>query len=438
MPDPKPSQREEVARFRLGIVGDLLTRDLEHGELQAELQQRAARRYRPPGANATRTYHWKTLQKWLRAARRGAGKLQPASRSRGIGLALDEVQRETLLAIRRAHPSAAAELILSEAVRNGVVAEGQISVSTLRRLFRQHDLSRSSMNRASRRALRRKWAAARVGPVWHADVCHVAVRTPAGTRRVYRVHALLDDHSRFLVALEVRETETERDLLAVLCTALMQNPAPEVFFVDNGSCYIGNVLATTAQRLEIRLVHAQPYDPEARGKMERLWRTMRQQCADHLGPVESASRLQVALLAWADAYNRRPHGGLMGDRPVAVYREGIRALPAPRTAAQLARALETTTKRRVRKDATLSVDGMVYEVAGWLAGKTLDVRVCGLTGAVLGACFQERDVPIGHCDAVANRHRARPAPTDAPPRADLPFHPVAGWLAAARQENPDV
>lgn len=438
MPDPKPSRREEVAQFRLGIVGDLLTRELERGELQAELQQRAERRYRPPGAKTTHTYHWKTLQRWLYAARQGAGALQPDSRRRGTALALDNTQRETLLAIRRAHPSAAAELILSEAVRNGLVADGQISVSTLRRLFREHDLSRSSLNRASRRALRRRWAAARVGQVWHADVCHVAVRTSAGTRRSYCVHALLDDHSRYLVGLEVRPTETERDLLEVLCTALLQNPGPDVFFVDNGSCYSGKVLATMAPRLDIRLVHAKPYDPEARGKMERLWRTMRQQCTDHLGPVDGASQLSVALLAWVDAYNQRPHGGLMGERPVAVYRQGIRALPAPKTAAQLALALETTAKRRVRKDATLTMDGALYEVAGWLAGKTVEVRACGLTGAVLGARYQERDVPIGPCDAVANRHRARPAETEVTPPTDLPFNPVAGWLQAARQENPHV
>ena len=128
MPEPQPTHPEAVSAFRLSVVGDLLVRDLDPGELTAELKQRAQIRYRPPGSDNTRTFHWKTLQRWLIAARRGVRQLQPRSRQRGFALALDDTQRQTLLDVRRAHPTAAAELILSEAVRNGLVAEGQISV----------------------------------------------------------------------------------------------------------------------------------------------------------------------------------------------------------------------------------------------------------------------------------------------------------------------
>ncbi len=64
---PKPSHREEIALFRLGVIGDLLCRDLARGELTTELAQRAQLRYRPPGATRTRRYHYKTLQRWYSA-----------------------------------------------------------------------------------------------------------------------------------------------------------------------------------------------------------------------------------------------------------------------------------------------------------------------------------------------------------------------------------
>ena len=441
MPDPNhPSHREAIAAFRLGIVGDLLVRELARGELTAELKARAQQRYRPPGSATTRTYHWKTLQSWLLAARKGSSRLQPQSRARGFALALDDEQQQTLLNVRRAHPTASAELILSEAVRHGVVAANAVSVSTLRRLFRAHDLSRDSLNRAGRRAARRRWSARRAGDLWHADVCHVAVTTFEGRRRTWRVHALVDDRSRYIIALEVHSTEAERDLLEVFCLGLLRHPAPGVFFVDNGSCYRGDVLVSVTQKLDIRLVHARPYDPEARGLMERLWRTMRQQCTDHLGPIETAAELSSALWAWMDAYHRRPHGGLMGRRPRDVYLEEPRGTPIL-TAKVLSRALEITVRRRVRKDATLSVDGALFETEGWLAGKTLELRRCGLIGEVLGARYDQRDVPIGPCDPVVNATRARPTPADAAdakPPEDLPFHPVQGWLAAAREDDDDV
>lgn len=130
-----PNRAEELALFRLAIVGDLVVSDPAEGTLEAELKRRAKRRYRPPGASASRTYHWKTLQRWLLAARGGLEALQPVSRTRGFALALDDTQRAFLLDMRCEHPTAAADLLLDAAIQAGVVAEGAISLPTLRRLF---------------------------------------------------------------------------------------------------------------------------------------------------------------------------------------------------------------------------------------------------------------------------------------------------------------
>lgn len=173
MKTPRPSHREAVALFRQGVIGDLLARDLERGELVAELKERARRRYRPPGQPRTRTYHYKTLQRWYYEARRDLARgLLPQSRARGHALGLSPGQRELLLQMRTEHPSAAAELLLGEAVRHGIVAEGAISLSTLRRMYRDAGLPRVSMRRARRaRVQRRRWRADAPGDLWHGDAC---------------------------------------------------------------------------------------------------------------------------------------------------------------------------------------------------------------------------------------------------------------------------
>ncbi len=55
---PTPTRLEELALFRHAIVGDLVVSDLPRGALQSELKERAKRRYRPPGASATRPETW--------------------------------------------------------------------------------------------------------------------------------------------------------------------------------------------------------------------------------------------------------------------------------------------------------------------------------------------------------------------------------------------
>ncbi len=81
---------------------------------------------------------------------------------------------------------------------------------------------------------------------------------------------MLDDCSRFVVALEAHSHEREEDMLRVFVRALRIHGKPDVLFLDNGSTYRGEVLQTACSRLGINLVHAKPYDPESRGKMERF------------------------------------------------------------------------------------------------------------------------------------------------------------------------
>jgi transposase InsO family protein len=435
-----PSPAEDVASFRLGIVGDLLTQELVPGELTRELKARALKRYRRPGAETTHRYHYKTLQRWYLAAKKDLRGLAPRSRKRGVALNLTDRQRQILLDVRQEHPNASAELVLSEGIRNGVVDAGQISVTTLRRLYRARGLTRGAHNRTDRRQ-RRRWAAARVGAVWHADVCHVFVRQPDGTRKRILVHAIVDDHSRFVVAIEARLGETENDMLALLCAALMRHPRPDILYLDNGSTYSGKVLAVLCQRLGIRLVHAKPYDPRARGKMERLWSSMRGQCTDFLD-IASLHDVNAAVLAWTDRYHRQPHAGLLGQLPRKRYLDGVRKLGAPLTAREIALALEITVTRRVRGDNTLSLEGRTFEVTGrHLIGRTIHVVVDPFTDLPIRARYDDRDVPVAICDPVANGRRTRAATADegAARSSDTSayFAPIAGLLAAARREVDD-
>jgi len=435
MSAPRPTRAEEVALFRLGIVGDLLARELEPGELQEALEEKARLRYRPPGSSRSRTYHFKTLQNWYYAAKKGGMEsLKPVSRARGHGLALSSEQRALLLDMRREHPTAAAEMILSEAVRNGIVALDAVSVETVRRLFRDADASRSGLNRAARRQ-RRRWQADRPCALWHADVCHVWLRDRDGRPYKAYVHAILDDCSRYVVALEARPAEREVDLLSVLCGALLRFPACVVFYVDNGSCYRGEVLALMGGRLGIRVVHAEPYDPEARGKMERFWRTMRQRCTDHLPAGATLHDLNAALLAWLDEdYHRRPHGGLMGETPLRRFQGGLVGLPEPLDAGQLALALQVATRPQVRKDATFQVNGRTFEVRGrHLGGKRIEVLVDPFTDEPIRASYLGKPVVFGPCDPKANAHAGRPEPSD-PPVSTTPFDPIAALLARARKD----
>src|SRR5690606_19835999 len=120
-----------------------------------------------------------------------------------------------------------------------------------------------------------RWQAERPNALWHGDVCHGApLRGPDGSSRPLRIHALLDDATRYVVALQAFASEREDDMLALLVGALRRHGPPRALYLDNGPTYRGTALRLVCERLGTTLVHAQPYDPAARGKMERFWRTL--------------------------------------------------------------------------------------------------------------------------------------------------------------------
>jgi len=373
---PKDSA-EQTALFRAQVIGPLLCRGaLAHGELAEALRELSTQRFRPPGSTRTRTYSVPTLERWLYAYRAGGlPGLRPERRSdAGHARQLTDAQRDLLLAIRREYPRVSAALILRTLEADGRVERGAVSESTVRRLFAEHGLDRASLAQHDREP-RRRWEAAAPNALWHADVCHGPALRIDGKSVPLRIHAILDDHSRYVVALQACTTEREVEMLRLLVKALRLHGAPDALYLDNGPTYVGETLRTACGRLGIGLLHAKPYDPQARGKMERFWRTMREQCLDHLGTQTSLHDVQVRLLAWLDRhYLVTPHAALMGKSPAQVHE----AAPMQTVLESMLReALIVRGRRRVRRDGTLSVGGTDFELdASYLCGRLVTVGRC--------------------------------------------------------------
>jgi transposase InsO family protein len=415
---------EAVALFRAGVIGALARSELSHGELAAEIRKLADRRWRSPGRRATKQFGASTLERWYYAYRRGGlAALRPDARSdRGRARELTPAQRELLLDIRREHPSASASLIVRTLVLDGRLAKGSVSVSTVTRLYRDAKLPRG-VRRDGHTRLR--WQAAHAGALWHGDVCHGPALRIGKTTKPLRIHALLDDASRFVVALEARHTEREDDLLDLWLATLRRHGAPDALYFDNGSTYRGDDLRLACERLGITLIHASPGDAPARGKMERFWRTLRQGCLDHLGTMTSLHDVQARLLAFLDEhYHRAPHGGLFGKTPAEAWAGATtRALDEP----TLAAALTTTVRRRVRKDGTLDVRGRTWQLdESFLSGAVVTVAVDLAGDAAPVVEHDGRRYALHPVDAVAAGKRRRKPP--APPPPTVPFDPAGALL----------
>src|SRR4030042_742028 len=98
-----------------------------------------------------------------------------------------------------------------------------------------------------------------------------------GEKKPMRIHALLDDASRYVVVIEALHSEQEIDMLGLLVRAIRREGPPDALYLDNGPTYRGDVLRIGCERLGITLLHARAHDAPARGKMERFGRPLRGQ-----------------------------------------------------------------------------------------------------------------------------------------------------------------
>lgn len=439
---------EEVALFRAEIIGGLTRRDLARGELARELRALSKRSWRPPGSAVLTTYAVPTLERWYYAYREGnMAALRPEPRSdRGHARALTPEQRDLLCDIRREHPRAATPLILATLEAEGRLDKNEVSASSVNRLFRDQGLDRVTLRPPQDSHTRLRWQAETPNALWHADVCHGPNLVINGQSRPLRIHALLDDCSRFVVALRVFHSEREEDMIQLLAGALRCVGAPDVLYLDNGATYRGQALRLCCERLGITLLHAAPYDPQARGKMERFWRTLRQQCLDYLGSVTSLHEVQVRLLAYLDQhYHQSPHASLLGRAPGLVFAEARDSTPQDPartlTEAQLRDALTVRQRRRLSRDNVLSLDGQRWQTdRGFLAGQVVTIAYC-LLERTPWLEHQGAQHPLTPVDPIANGVTPRQPLPPTPPPSAVPFDPPATrlnqWLGRSPTQTPD-
>ncbi len=243
---------EEVAVFRHGLIGELTCRELSHGERMSVLRRLSAQRVRPPGSDDTRCFSIPTLERWLYAFRKGGlAALAPRARSdSGRGRDLAPELRELLCDIRREHPDVSVTMIVRTLRADGR-AGTELTECTVRRMLAAAGLTRRAVADAPSGRTRLRWEAARPGALWHGDVCHGPTLILAGKRTPVRVHALLDDASRYVTELRVAADEREETMLSLFARAMMAHGKPDAIYLDNGSTYRGLALATACSRLRL-------------------------------------------------------------------------------------------------------------------------------------------------------------------------------------------
>ena len=361
-----------VALFRYSLIREAADPGLSTRQRGRMVRELAAREHAGPFGEPVRVSR-PSLDRWIRAWRSGGfDALAPPSRQ-----VTPRTPAEVLhlaAALKRENPA-------RTAAQTARILRTSAGWSPPDRALQRHFARLELLTRpgGSPPPVSGRFGAARPNEMWTGDALHGPV---TGGRKTY-LFAFIDDHSQLITGHRFGHAEDTVRLAAALRPALASRGVPERIYVDNGSAFADAWPLRACAVLGVKLTHPTPGRPQGRGKIERLFLTVREQfLAEITGDPGEAGRRHVTSIgelnrpftAWAETVcHRRVHPGT-GQAPLQRWADGWAGtsppLPGP---AQLHEAFLWSEHRTVRKTAVVSLHGNSCQVDPSLAGRRAEL-----------------------------------------------------------------
>ena len=413
-PAQRAARARDIGLFRYALIREAADESLtckQRGRLVRDL---ADREHTGPFGERVRVSRV-TLDRWILTWRRGGFEaLLPSARS--CDPRTDPAVLDLGVALKREVPARtgaqiAAILLVWARHEQGPEATAP-SARTLQRHFARLELNTRPDGTAPRAFGR--FEAAAPNERWTGDALH----GPVIAGRKTFLFAFIDDHSRALVGYRWGHSEDTLRLEVALRHGLTSRGIPKTLYLDNGSAMISSQLLRALAVLGIRMIHSRPGQPAGRGKIERAFRTVRDQFLVELSDpqalanVTSLAMLNELFTSWVETvYHQRVHSETRHKPLERFLAAGPPALPTP---VLLREAFLWSEHRRVSKTATLSLHGNSYEVDAALVGRHVEVVFDPLDLTTLEVRYQSRPMGLAVPHRIG-RHVHPQARPDLPP-----------------------
>jgi transposase InsO family protein len=342
------------------------------------IKEKAEREYEIPFSKRTKlTTH--CIKKWLNDYRtKGFTGLEPKLRSDcGKSKAFTEQEQAALIDYIENHPDVPATIALKTLQRDGLIVSN-VSQSSLSRFIIASGLTKKLLLREKIMEKQLKFEFYSPLECVQADVLHtVSICDSKGKKRKALLMAFIDDATRRIVYSHLSFTEKASDFLGGIIHILKAHGRIGKLYVDNGAAFISNEVNRILSILGITISHSRVRRPAGRGKIERFFRTARD---GFFRPLEidlisSIDDLNIKFNTWLESeYHRNPHKGLSGKTPLESWLGKSHLIISMPQDIDLDDVFKFEKLRRVYKDNTFTLNSILYEVPGILAGKNIKIR----------------------------------------------------------------
>jgi transposase InsO family protein len=330
----------------------------------------------------------RTGYKWIQRYQEqgNAGLYDRSRRPKNSPRKSNSLVEESVLKVRRAHPTWGGRKIQWKLVQDGV--DPVPAASTITAILFRHEMldpkegpKHSPLQRFEMESANQLWQMDFKGHFEMADgtVCHPLT--------------VLDDHSRFLVGLKACPNEHSRTVRGQLKDIFSCYGLPERMLMDNGSTWKGfhSGLTFWLVRLGIQVVHGRVHHPQTQGKDERLHRTLKSDLLIRQ-TFYDLSDCQSKFDQWKEGYNfERPHQALGMHPPASRYQ------PSPRIFTGVFPLIEYETGDILRKTdchGKVKYEGRKFRIGKAFKHSLVALRPTEIDGVLNVFFFKQRIAQI--------------------------------------------
>lgn len=366
--------RTEIALKRFSLISPVINKQvnnnneyfLDISEKEIEIPHLGVRKYSP-----------KTLQSWYSSyMKNGIDSLKPSPRGdRGNSRKINFETKVKINEVLKKYPRAPITVIYDQLITNEIIDPSKVSISTIYRVVK--NTKELKENIVEEIEDKKRFSHEFVNQLWQTDVMYGPyIKQNRKKKRTYLL-AYIDDCSRLITHAQFYHEQNFESMRLSFKEAILKRGIPKMLYTDNGKIYKTIQLEYICASLGCSLIHAKPFTPTSKGKIERFFLTVRKRFLSliDIESIKSIDELNEKFFKWLqDDYQKKIHGALAGMTPLDKFMTQVWNINLENDPNKVKEKFYLREKRTITHDATFSINKVMYETNANLAKAKVQIR----------------------------------------------------------------